>query len=137
MPAPFLLIPKTKRDMSAFDEYVDMYGFHFSKKLYEFAVSMMKDRNGGSPQPVTKEQCSEKLRNLGVTLKNDKGYDAAYVWQMGMADYFGSSIKDEQHLALFVKDFLDDPDGSKTKAFDHFVVDCRAKDEPLFWEDFV
>lgn len=36
-----------------------------------------------------------------------------------------------------VMDFLDDPDGSRSKAFDHFVVDCRAKDEPIFFDEML
>ena len=123
--------------MTAFEEYTDQYGCHFSRKLYEFAVSMMKDRNGNRFQPVEKEQAKEFLETHGVTVKNDKGYDAAYVYHMARADYLGSSISDDAHLALFVRDFLDDPDGSKTKAFDHFVVDCRAKREPIFWDDML
>lgn len=121
--------------MTDFDNYLDMYGPHFSKKLYEWAVSMMRDRNGNHMQPMTKEQASDFLKNNGVTLKNDKGYDAAYVLQMAKADYYGSSIKDDGNLARFVVDYLDDIDGSKTKAFDHFVVDCRAKGEPIFWSE--
>lgn len=54
---------------------------------------------------------------------------------MAKADYFGSSIADDAHLVLFVQDYLDDPDGNPTKAFDHFVVDCRAKGEPIFWDE--
>jgi hypothetical protein len=77
---------------------------------------------------------SSFLRSNGVELDNDKGYDAAYVHALAKADYFGSSIEDDAHLALFVKDFLDDPDGTDTKAFDHFVMDCRAKGEPIFWD---
>ena len=123
--------------MTAFEEYCDMYGCHFSKKLYEFAVSMMKDRSGNKVEPKTKEQVSEFLRTNGVTLKNDKGWDAAYVHAMATADYWSSSITDNTHLALFVKDYIDDPDGSKTKAFDHFVVDCRVKDEPIFWDEMM
>ncbi len=96
---------------------------------------MMRDRGGSKIQPKSKEQVSEFLRTHGITLKKDKGYDAAYVHAMGMADYYGSSITDEAHLAMFVKDFLDDPDGTDSKAFDHFVVDCRAKDEPVFWDE--
>lgn len=121
--------------MTDFDNYLDMYGPHFSKKLYEWAVSMMRDRNGNHMQPMTKEQASDFLKNNGVTLNNDKGYDAAYVLQMAKADYYGSSIKDDGNLARFVVDYLDDIDGSKTKAFDHFVVDCRAKGEPIFWSE--
>lgn len=121
--------------MTAFEEYCDMYGCHFSKKLYELAVSMMTDRNGNRVEAKTKEQVSEFLRTNGVTLKNDKGHDAAYVYAMATADYWGSSITDSARLALFVRDFMDDPDGSKSKAFDHFVVDCRAKGEPIFWDE--
>ena len=123
--------------MTAFEEYTDQYGCHFSRKLYEWAVSMMRDRNENSPQPVEKEQVKEFLEAHGLTVKNDKGYDAAYVYHMAKADYFGTSISDDVHLALFVRDFLDDPDGSKTKAFDHFVVDCRAKGEPIFWDEML
>lgn len=123
--------------MTAFEEYTDQYGCHFNKKLYEFAVSMMKDRNGSSIQPMQKEQVTEFLRINGITLKNDRGYDAAYVHAMAKADYYGYSLSDDAHLAMFVRDFLDDPDGTKTKAFDHFVVDCRAKEEPIFWDEMM
>lgn len=123
--------------MTSFEEYTDTYGFHFSRKLYEWAVSMMRDRNGNRIEPKTKEQTDEFLRARGVTLKRNRGYDAAYVLAMGLADYFGSSVPDDTHLALFVKDFLDDPDGTETKAFDHLVVDCRAKGEPIFWDEML
>lgn len=32
--------------MTALEEYINTYGYHFSKKLYEWAVSMMKGRDG-------------------------------------------------------------------------------------------
>lgn len=123
--------------MTTFDEYIDQFGFHFNKKLYEWAVSMMSARNGNKVQPMTKEQVTEKLRANGITLNNDKGHDAAYVWAMATADYMGSSIMDENHLAKFVRDFLEDPDGTDSKAFDHFTVDCRSKGEPIFWDEMM
>lgn len=121
--------------MTSFEEYVDQYGLHFNRKLYEWAVSQMTDRNGNRIQPMTKDQVTDFLRTNGVSLENAKGLDAAYVLAMARADYYGSSIKDDAHLSLFVKDFMEDSDGTDTKAFDHFVVDCRAKGEPIFWED--
>lgn len=120
--------------MTSFDEYIDQYGFHFSKKLYEWAVSRMTDRNGNKLPSMTREQVSEFLKSHGIMLKNDKGWDAAYVYQMARSDYYGSSVPDDARLALFVRDHLDDPDGTSSKAFDHFVVDCRAMDEPIFWD---
>lgn len=123
--------------MTAFEEYIDQYGPHFSKRLYEWAVSMIRDRNGGKVAPMTKEQVDEFLKARGVTLKGGKGHDVAYVYQMARADYYGSSITDDTHLAMFVRDYIDDPDGSPAKAFDHFVVDCKSKGEPVFWDDMI
>ena len=123
--------------MNAFDEYIDMYGFHFNKKLYEWAVSLMKDRNGNTVTPKSKEDVETFLRNNGVTLKNNKGYDAPYVHAMLMSDNWGSSYVTDKQLALGIKDFLDDSDENPNKAFDHFVVDCRAADEPIFWDEMM
>lgn len=123
--------------MSALEEYIEAYGYHFSKKLYEWAVSMMKDRNGNKVAPKTKEEVNEFLRMNGVTLKNSSGHDAAYVLAMAKADYMGSSIADDAHLAKFVADFLDDPDGSESKALDHFVADCKAKDLRIYWDEMI
>lgn len=123
--------------MTSFEEYTDQYGLHFNKKLYEWAVSKMEDRNGNRMKPTPKEQVAEFLRVNGIVLENDKGHDAAYVHAMAKADYWGSSITDDAHLAKFVKDYLDDPDGSVTKAFDHFVIDCRSKEEPIFWDEML
>lgn len=123
--------------MTAFEEYTDQYGCHFNKRLYEWAVSMMVDRRGGAVEALPKEQVKEWLASYGVTLENDKGHDAAYVLAMMKADYLHSSIEDDPHLALSVRDYLDDPDGYPTRAFDHFVIDCRRKGVPIFWDEMV
>jgi len=123
--------------MTGFEDYTGQFGCHFNKKLYEWAVSMMKDRSGNNVPPMTKEQVDEWLKTNGVSLKNNKGHDAAYVRAMLFADCWESSYTTDKQLALGVMDFLDDPDGSKTKAFDHFVVDCRSKGEYIFWDEML
>lgn len=123
--------------MTALEEYIDTYGYHFSKKLYEFAVSMMKDRNGNKITPKTKDEVSEFLRMNGVTLKNNIGHDAAYVHAMLFADCYGSSLPDDKHLAMGIKDYQDDIDGYDEKAFDSFVIKCRAKRIPIFWDELL
>ena len=119
------------------EEYLEMYGFHFNKKLFEFAISMMKPRIGGQFQPWDKERSEEFLKTFGANVKKAKGHDAAYVLNMARADYYGSSITDENRLANFVVDFITDPDGSDTKAFDHFFIDCIAKGVPIFWDEML
>lgn len=122
---------------SAMEEYLAEYGFHFNKKLFEFATEAMRDRNGNKIKAWDKEKVETFLRNYGVNLKNDMGHDATYVLAMAQADYWGSSITDEQHLALFVRDYIDDVDAAPTKTFDRFYIDCVAKGVPIFWDEML
>lgn len=116
-------------------EYLSYNGRHFSKPLYEWAVKMMETRDGGRLKPVEKSVFDEKMKSNNVTLKRDKGMDGPYVWSMATSDYFGSSIVDESHLAKFVSDYIDDPDGSPTRAFDEFYAKTMALGIPVVWED--
>lgn len=119
------------------EEYLGMYSYHFNKKLYHFAVSMMENHKGERIKPWDLDRVDEFLKTNGVSVKNRVGYDAAYVISMGLADYYGSSIPDDKHLALFVQDYLDDPDGSKTRAFDEFFIKCVSLGVPIFWDEML
>ena len=118
--------------------YMASHGRHFSKPMLEWAVSMMRDRNGKKLQVPEKKQLDDILKNYGIELERNKGYyDALYVWCMAKSDYMGSSITDEVHLALFVKDYIDDKDGNPTRAFDEFYINCIAKGVDIPWEDMI
>lgn len=120
------------------DAYLSAHGHHFSKPMLEWAVGMMKDRKGGKPQLLEKKQFDDTLKAYGIQLERNEGYyDGIYVWCMGKADYYGSSIVDEMHLAKYVKDYIDDPDGNPTRAFDEFYVNCIAKGIDFPWQDLI
>ena len=118
-------------------EYLGEYGYRFNKRLYHFAVSLMRNHKGEKMQPWDLEKVDEFLKGNGVTLKNKVGYDHAYVLMMAMSDYYGSSIPDERHLAMYVSDYQDDPDGSPTRAFDEFYIKTVAMGIPIFWDDMI
>lgn len=123
-------------------EYLSNYGWHFSKKLCEWAVGKMEkeDANGNKKklQPYTREQVEGMLKQQNIELKNNKSiYDAVYVANMAKSDYLGSSIPGEQYIVKFIKDYLDDPDGYEGIALTRFYADCNGKGLPLFWEDFM
>ena len=122
---------------SGMNEYLSNYGWHFSKKLCEHAVKKMTDRLGKKITPYTKEQVEALMKQFNVQVENNEGYDAVYVANMAKADYMGSSITTEQHLMLYVKDFLDDKDGNKTKALDHYYADCIAGGKVVIWEEML
>lgn len=122
---------------SGMPEYLSAYGWHFSKKACEAAVSKMKDRNGKKIEPYTKEKVEQLLKTYNIQLENDKAYDCVYVANMVKADYFGSSIPNEQYLALFIKDFIDDKDGYEGLPFTRYYADCIGSGNPLIWEDLM
>ena len=97
-------------------EYLEAYGFHFSKKLYEWAVSKMKvkDETTGKEkklEPWSKDEVDDMLKANGITIEHDKGYDVAYVANMLKADFYKKSLVDEAHLCKHIKCYLDDIDG--------------------------
>lgn len=122
--------------------YLQTYGWHFNRKMCQWAVSMMRRRNQstGKDEPLDfcdKDKVSDTLKRNSVQLDNDIAYDAAYVYNMARADYLKSSIADEAKLSLFVKDYLDDPDGYQGKALTQFYADCIGKGVPVMWEDML
>lgn len=125
----------------AMKRYISNYGWHFNRLAYEFAVKQMvkKDSAGKEVGVVmpTKEDVEQKLKNYNIKLENNTLYDAAFVWCMGSADYLGSSITDEAHLAKYVRDTIDDVDASPETTFRRWLATMVGNGQPVDWEDLV
>ena len=113
--------------------YLKYYGQHFNKKLCDFAVSKM-DHN---KLPISKEKVDEVLMRHGIKLNHNELYDYVYVYNMGNNDFMGSSIIDERHLALYVKDVIDDEDGYDGIVFNRWYADTVSEGIPIEWEDML
>ena len=125
---------------SGMKEYLSIYGWHFSKKMCDWAVSKMyKVQNGAKKYitPMTKEQVETLLFNSNISLKNAKGYDCTYIANMALADFMGSSITDEMHHAKYIKDVIDDPDAYEGMPFTRFYADCIGSGTPIIWEEMI
>ena len=126
---------------SGMEEYLSQYGWHFSKKMCEWAVSRMYKRNSLDKkipiQSWNKDSVDKLLNKYGVTIENKIGYDYVFAANMCIADYYGSSIIDEQHVALFIKDYVDDPDGYEELPFTRLYADCIGSGVPINWEDML
>lgn len=118
--------------------YISNYGWHFNKKAYEYAVSFMKKKNTKTniEEKVigyTKEQVDELLKNNNIELKNKIMYDYVFIATMCKADYLGSSILNENYLAMYVKDTVDDVDASNETAFRRWVATMIGNGIPIDW----
>lgn len=122
-------------------KYISNYGWHFNKEAFEYAVSLMEKRgtNGNKirVETHTKEYVNDMLKKYGIELENNTLYDGAFVFHMGLADYLGSSISDEKHLSLYVKDTIDDVDASTETTFRRWVATMIGNGQPIPWSDFV
>lgn len=138
-------IERAQLEPSGYAEYMATYGGHFSKKMCEWAVGMMKveekrpngEKRKKKLEPWSKEDVDNLLVRYGITLENDKGYDKVYVANMCKADYLGKSVPGENEAAMYVKDSLDDPDGYDEMVFNRFMMDCMGRGIPIMWEDML
>ena len=122
---------------SGMDAYLSNYGWHFSKKMCMWAIKNMRDRNDRPLNMLSYEQIDNLLATYGVKLSNDKGYDKVFVAHMCISDFKGSSVPNDEQVAKYVKDVLDDKDGYEGIAFSRFLADCNGKGVPIIWEDMI
>ena len=127
---------------SGMKNYLSIYGWHFSKKMCEWAVSRMyKDGEDNKPEQAipnyTRERVDLLLKRFNLKLENNKGYDDVYVANMCKFDFLGSSIDNEMKLAQFIKDYIDDADAYEGMPFTRFYADCIGSGTPIIWEDML
>ena len=120
-------------------QYLSFYGYHFNRAMCNFAVSMMRreDKTSGVPTkitPVTMDELKAMLEKYSVKIENNDIYDALYLANMVKADFYGSSIEDDEHMARYIEDVLCDADGYEGMPFCRFLADCSAKGVVIFWE---
>lgn len=120
--------------------YLRYNGRHFNRRLVEFATSKMttRDSNGTEVplEPISKDKLFDMMKQNGVYLdNNDNPYDAVFAANMCKADYLGSSITDEKHLCLYVKDVIDDVDGYDGIVFNRWYADMCRKGVQVDWYD--
>ena len=125
------MIPEEQR------AYFMNYGKHFNEKMCRFAVSMMRDRKGNKVGMMKKDDLEKKLKENNIEIENDVMHDAVYAMSMVLADFMGSSIEDEKHALLYVKDLLDDTDAADGQVFNRFFADCVNAGIPIEWSEMI
>ena len=56
---------------------------------------------------------------------------------MCKADYYGSSITDEKHFALYIKDTIDDEDAGDGTTMRRWYATMVANGTMVDWEEFI
>lgn len=124
------------------EEYLSKYGWHFNKKAFEYAVSQMKKKDETSGkmkkiEPIRKEVVDELLKRCGIELENDILYDAAYVANMCKADYLKGSVPDDMHMAMHIKETIDDDDAADGEVMVCWHAKMLRRGIGVEWEDLL
>lgn len=124
-----------KEDLTEYDvkpkefvNYLRYYGSHFNRKLCEFACEELQSDH------YTKENVEQLLKAHSITLKNAQLYDAVYIANWAKSVFYGSSISDEKHLALFLKDVFEK---ESHLIFNRWYADMAKQGIVIEWEDMV
>ena len=121
-------LPKSMR------KYLMHNGWHFNKSLCNFAVSLMR-KNGKRLDPISKENVDKLLEQNKIQLDNNVGYDYVFVANMCKADYYGSSITDDKHVTLYIKDTIDDEDAADGTTMRRWYATMVANGVMVNWDD--
>lgn len=131
----YLFYTSMKQDFTEYDikpagflNYLRYYGPHFNKKLCEFACSNLPVND------ITKEKLDLLLKQHGVELKNSKLYDSVYIANWCKSVFYGSSISDEKHFILFIKDVFNK---EEDLIFNRWYADTAKQGIPIEWEDMI
>ena len=120
------------------EDYLSFNGWHFNKKMCQWAVSRMYKGSGDKKEkisPITKDQLEELFRKQNITIPVT--YDALYNANMCKADFLGSSIPNESLLTKYVEDVINDPDGYEGMPFTRFYADCIGSGTSIQWDDLL
>jgi hypothetical protein len=120
----------TKYDIKpeSFINYLRYYGEHFNKKLCEFACSNLDKCD------YTKEKLDVLLQAHKIEIPNAKLYDAVYIANWCKSVFYGSSIVDEKHFILFIKDLFEKESGL---IFNRWYADIAKQGIPIEWEEMI
>ena len=125
----------------AMKAYLRNYGFSFSKKACEYAVSLMEKVNTatGMPEKIeawSKEKVEECFKKNNIAIKGQITYNHVYVFNMALADY-PKSIPNETMRCLYVKETLEDVDSNPENIFRKWIASMDGNGIPIYWEDLL
>ena len=86
---------------------------------------------------MNKDAVEELLKKQGIVIEHNEGYNFVYAANMAKADFWKSSIDDDDHLAKMIKDIIDDADNPGGNLFRKWLADADALGFVIEWDDIL
>lgn len=122
--------------------YLKHYGWHFNKKACDFAVGLLRKKNANTGrmekvEKLSKEQVDALLTKYGITLENTYDYDYVFMANKIKATLFKSSIPDEQHFVLCIKDVIEEAEMGDGEVMRKWDAEMTSRGIPIEWDEIV
>ena len=122
-------------------QYMEIHKGYMSKRLAEWAISMMEKNDGPNGMmkkitPVSIDEIDETMKGVGIEIPEESRYDAWYLYNMSVADY-PKSLKTKEDRANYVYETICDPDGDPRNVLACFRAKMDVKGIPIHWERFI
>lgn len=121
--------------------YEDYNFGNFSKKLAEWAISKMKQKDAETgalkaikPHPI--DEMQEVLKSNKINIPDKLIYSAWYLYNMSFADY-KKTITTEEQRATFIEETLLDPDCKPEAVLECFIAKMNCMKIPIHWEELL
>lgn len=111
---------------SGMDEYLAVYGWHFSKKMAQMAANIRYGAQLWNPEYM------ERMMDKTEIHKHAKGYDHYYLVAMFRSVY--PYLTDRQVVSMVDNYLAHEYD---TAPFSRFYADSVATSTPIIWEDML
>lgn len=120
-------------------KYLKHHAWHFNKKAFEFAMHILRKKNAAGKsekiEVLTKEHVDTMLSKFGVQIENTFDYDYVYLANKLKTVMFKSGIADEQHLALAIKDVIDDSENGDGEIMRKWDAEMTARGISIPWDE--
>lgn len=122
--------------------YLRHHGWHFVKKACDFAVGLLRKKNANTGkmervEKLSKEQVDALLTKYNITIENTYDYDYVYLANKLKVTLFKSSIPDEQHFVLCIKDIMEDSQMGDGEIMRKWDAEMTARGIPIDWDEIV
>lgn len=118
------------------EEYLEEYGHTFNRRLFDFAVKLLRKRNGNAIDTYDKDAVTEILKTAEVKLQVDGSHDVPYVFNLMLSDQDGGT-PDVAKAAADTERYIKNQYNWKTKPFDEFYIKTVAMGVPIYWDEML
>ena len=109
-------MPELYEDMEC-ELYEHIYGDHFTKWKYDWAVSKLVNKDGTTGPHWSISDITNYAKNHGASYRDYNEWDMAYILNVMYSDYFGAVPDNVESYFKLANAFLDDKDAPAGKAF--------------------